>query len=158
MTIQNNINLIICQDLAYRGPGRMCVVLDLGEQTVTFENCFISNTFLSVSKKQTYKCSFSEITKVVDLLLGNHTGILMRVQLFLSGIDASDLRSVFVHTQHGNARIFAQWNDFERFRSTLIEECKPSRGGGYGIDNPEMWDLYAIFFVLLLAGLIWILV
>lgn len=46
----------------------------------------------------------------------------------------------------------------ERFRSTLIEECKPSRGGGYGIENPEMWDLYAIFFVLLLAGLIWILV
>jgi len=158
MTTQNTTDLIICQDLAYKGPGRMCVVLDLALETVTFENCFLSNSFLSVSRIAVFECSFSEITKVIDFLVGNNTGILLRAMFFLGGVDTSHLRSIFVYTPDGNARVFADWKDFEPLRSALIEKCKPSRGGGFGLDNPTMWPLIAFVLLLLLVGLIWILV
>ena len=158
MTTQNDTDFIICQDLAYRGPGRMCIVLDLTEQTVTFENCFISNSFLSVGREAVFKCSFSEITKVIDFFVGNHTGLLMRALFFLGGVNVSYLRSIFVYTPDGNARVFADWKDFEPLRSALIEKCKPSRGGGFGLDNPTMWPLFLFVFFLLLVGLIWVLV
>ena len=38
-------------------------------------------------------------------------------------------------TKHGNARIFSDWNDFEPFRSALLEKCKPSRGRGYEVNS-----------------------
>jgi hypothetical protein len=111
-----------------------------------------------VGRIAVFECSFSEITKVIDFLVGNNTGILLRAMFFLGAVDPSHLRSIFVHTPDGNARIFADWKDFEPLRSALIEKCKPSRGGGFGLDNPTMWPLIAFVFLLLLVGLIWILV
>lgn len=67
-------DLIICQDLAYLGPGRRCVVLELRQQTVTFENCFITSQFLSTGGQSNYSCRFDEIVKVTDFLVGDSKG------------------------------------------------------------------------------------
>ena len=150
-------DLIVCQDLAYLGPGRRCVVLDLRQQTVTFENCFITSQFLSTGGQSSYRCRFDEIVKVTDFLVGDSKGSLFRGLMFLRAHGTDDLRSMFVYTRQGNARVFAQWNGFDSFRATLLEKCKPSRNG-YGIDNPNMAVVYAFVLVLLIVGLIWFLI
>ncbi len=154
----NNANeLIICQDLSYAGPGRRCVVLDKTEQTVTFENCHLSKKFLSMGGEAISMCRFDEIVKVTDFLVGENKGFLFRGLMFFHAHGTADLRSIFVYTRQGNARVFAQWKRIEPFRSALLDNCKPSRNG-YGIDNPNMAVIYAFVFVLLLVGLIWFLI
>ncbi len=157
MPINNADELIICQDISYAGPGRRCVVLDTAQQTVTFENCLVSNKFLSMGGEAISRCRFDEIVKVTDFLVGESKGSLFRGLMFVHAHGTTDFGSIFVYTRHGNARVFSQWKGFEAFRTALLEKCKPSRNG-YGIDNPNMAVIYAFVFVLLLVGLIWFLI
>ena len=151
MSKQNGNELIVCRNPS----GERRVVIDPNQQTVTFENCHLPNQFLPTGADARRTCRFDEITKVNDLLIGENQGLLLRGAMSIQGDDPNDLSSIFIYTKFGNARIFADWDNFAELHLSLLKFCKPKRNG-YGIDNPNMAVIYAFFGLMTFVVLLWI--
>ena len=150
---------IICEDPDFPGPDRRRIILDLSEQTATFENCHWPRKSLSSGYDAVCVCRFEDLLAAHDFLSGEHRGRWLRTVLSLGhltsvAVKPSELESIFISTSFGRCRVFADWNGFEEFRQGLREVCKASPAGHWS-DDPRLIPLYVVIMLAVAGGLIW---
>lgn len=136
------------------------VVLDRIQRTVTFENCHLPRSGLGLGCEQRRVCQFEEIVAARDFLIGEHRGRVLRL-IFLLGrlihipTNANEQGALWISTQFGRARVFANWSQFAELRSLLREICSQQSTKGHWEDDPRMIPVFVVLIFAIVGGIIW---
>jgi hypothetical protein len=151
--------LLIAEDERYPAEDRPRIIFDPQSQTVCFERCHQSRSFLAVGVEPFRVCPFRDIRSVTDFLSGDHRGtavkaVLAAGPLVHSHSTAADLASYFISTSTGRCRVFSHWQNFAELREALAG-IVPVDARPHWSENPRLIPLFAIVLIAIVAGLIY---
>ena len=142
--------IVVCES-PVPGLGQQRVVLNL--------SLHCPRKFFSSGCEAKRICRFEDLHAAHDFLSGEHHGTFLRTVIRLGHlinvpVKADELGSIFISTDFGRCRVFADWTGFDEFRNEIHEICKQSPRGHWS-DDPRMIPLYVVIILGITGGLIW---